>query len=94
MNIGEQQMLSVTVYSTKTCTNCPILKDLLESNNIPFTEKDMATPESLTELTMFGIFARMAPVLRIGDKFYYKEIIDTGKLNFDKVREIIKTLKA
>lgn len=86
-------MINVTVYSTKKCTNCPILKELLESNDIPFTEKDMATPESLTELTMFGVFTRMAPVLRVDDKFYYKEIIDVGKLNVNKVKEIIKTLK-
>lgn len=86
-------MTNIIIYSTKTCENCPVLKELFESNNISFTEKDMTTTESLTELSMFGIFTMMAPVLRIDDKFYYKEIIDTGKLNIDKVKEIIKTLK-
>lgn len=86
-------MVDVIVYSTKTCVNCPILKELLNSNDILFKEIDMANPEILTDLSMKGIFARMAPILQIDDKFYNKEIIDGNKLNINKVKEIIKTLK-
>lgn len=86
-------MVYVIVYSTKTCVNCPILKELLRSNDISFKEIDMANPEILTDLSMKGVFARMAPILQIDDKFYNKEIIDGNKLNINKIKEIIKTLK-
>lgn len=86
-------MTEIAVYSTKTCTNCPILKELLRSNNIPFKDIDMANPEILTELSMKGVFSRMVPILQIDDKFYNKEIVDGNKLNINKVKEIIKWLK-
>jgi len=52
------------VYTLEYCPNCEILKRFLERTNIPYTERDMATAASLTELRVHGVFVNEAPVLR------------------------------
>ncbi len=85
--------MKITVYSTQICPNCKMLKELLASKNIPFQEIDMGTPAALTELSVNGVFTRMAPVLQIDNAFYYKEIVNVGKLNVSMVSDILKSHK-
>lgn len=39
-------MKNVTIYSTPNCTYCKMTKDFLETNNIPFTEHDVAADQA------------------------------------------------
>ncbi len=79
-------MPDISIYSTSNCPNCKVLKESIKEMKLEFEEVDMATPESLTELRMNGVFTMAAPVLQVDDKFYtYNELftqdrIDTGKL--------------
>ncbi len=82
--------MQITVYSTQTCPNCQMLKELLKKKNIAFNEENMATPAALTELSMNNVFARTAPVLRIDDKFY-TNVTEAGKLDVSKVETILKS---
>jgi glutaredoxin len=82
--------MQITIYTTSTCPNCQILKELLKSKNLPFKEENMATPAALTELSMHNIFAMTAPVLRIDDKFY-SNITNAGKLDIPMVESILKS---
>ncbi len=63
-------MQNISVYSTKLCPNCKILKQLLEKENLQYKDVDMATPIGLTELRMNSVFTMSAPVLQIENKFY------------------------
>lgn len=84
----ENTNIDVKVYSTKVCPNCRILKELLNSSNVTFTDIDMFIPEILTDLSMRGIFASTAPLLEIDSQIYYN-ISDKGGLNIEKVKGIL-----
>lgn len=79
-------MTKISIYSTKLCPNCNILKQLLGQENIQYKDIDMATPIGLTELRMNSVFTMSAPVLQIDNKFYTTEelckqdIIDQNKV--------------
>ena len=57
------------VYTLENCPNCEMLKSFLDSRRVRYTERDMSSAESLTELRVNGVFAMEAPVLRQGDAF-------------------------
>jgi glutaredoxin-like YruB-family protein len=38
--------MNVTVYTTKTCPWCTVVKDYLKSNNVAFDEKDVSKDQS------------------------------------------------
>ncbi len=83
--------MDISVYSTKLCPNCKILKQLLEKENLQYKDVDMATPIGLTELRMNNIFTMSAPVLQIENKFYTTRDFCIGDtLDQNMVREIIK----
>lgn len=91
-------MQKISVYSTKLCPNCKMLKQLLEQENVQYKEIDMATPIGLTELRMNDVFTMSAPVLQIGqtakcchNKFYTtKELCKQDIIDQDKVRILLK----
>lgn len=90
-------MQKISVYSTKPCRNCKMLKQLLEQENIQYKDIDMATPIGLTELRINSIFTMSAPVLQIDNKFYttkelcVQDIIDKQDIiDQDKVRTLLK----
>lgn len=58
------------LFSTKNCPKCEQVKSDLKNKRIEFSEVDMSTPESLTELSVNGVFTLSAPVLQIDEKFY------------------------
>ncbi|WP_054847264.1 glutaredoxin [Methanoculleus chikugoensis] len=68
-----------TVYTLEFCPNCEILKEFLNSKEVPpFVECDMASAEALTELRMNGVFVQEAPVLQKGDAFYTSADLFSG----------------
>lgn len=83
-------MEKILIYSTKSCPNCKMLKQLLEKENIRYKEIDMATPVGLTELRMNGCYALSAPVLQVDNKFYTtKEICKSDMIDQNIVTHLI-----
>lgn len=69
----------IIVYSLEVCPNCEMLKQYLQDNTIPFTERNLEDPEALTDLRMNGIFVMEAPVLQVGDEYLTsQEIFENG----------------
>ena len=67
----------ITVYSLPVCPNCSILKQTLKDHNIQFAEEELGTPKVKTEMLMHHVFTDVAPVLRVGEKYYvFEEIFD------------------
>ncbi len=84
-------MTKISVYATKVCPNCNLLKQLLKEENIQYEEINMATPEGLTELRMNNVFAMSSPVLQIDNKFFTtKELCKQDILDVNKVRSLLK----
>ncbi len=83
-------MQGIIVYSTRSCPNCRVLKQFLESKKVQFTEVDMATPAALTELRMNGVFTMAAPVLQMGKKFHTnKELFTQDRIDQGKIESLI-----
>ena len=83
-------MQKISVYSTKLCPNCKMLKQLLGQENIQYKDIDMATPIGLTELRMNNMFTMSAPVLQIDNKFYTtKELCIQDIIDQDKVKTLL-----
>lgn len=89
-------MQKISVYSTKLCPNCKMLKQLLERENVRYEDINMTTAEALTELMINGVFTMSAPVLQIDNKFYTtkelckQDIIDQDIIDQDRVRTLLK----
>ena len=60
----------LTVYTLEHCPNCELLKDFLKKSGRPYSERDLSTAESLTELRLNGVFVSEAPVLQRGEDFF------------------------
>lgn len=83
-----------TIYTTKICPNCKMLKQILEQFNMSYKEVNISTAESLTELSINNVFTRSAPVLRIKNKFYtVKELCTGNDIDKNKVVNIIKKVR-
>ncbi len=41
--INKYKMKTITIYSTPTCVYCNIAKNFFKTNNMPFTEYDVAS---------------------------------------------------
>ncbi|NIA03234.1 MAG: NrdH-redoxin [Nitrospirae bacterium] len=86
-------MSQITIYSTKVCSNCQILKKILSDSGIAYNEMDMSTPAALTELTMNSVFTMSAPVLQIQNKFYTtNELFNDDSIDRQKVEDIIASI--
>jgi hypothetical protein len=58
-----------------------MLKVYLKGKGIRFTEQDMASADSLTDLRVNGVFVMEAPVLRGGDTFLTSaDLFSRGKV--------------
>ncbi len=78
------------VYTLEHCPNCEMLKTFLKTSGNKFSERDLSTAESLTELRINGIFVSEAPVLQKGDKFFTNdELFCSGKLDGDRITGFI-----
>jgi glutaredoxin len=78
------------VYTLEYCPNCEILKGFLKTGGYAFTERDLSTAESLTELRMNGVFVNEAPVLQMNDDFFTTEVLfPSGKLDSAHITKLI-----
>lgn len=78
------------VYSLECCPNCDKLKTFLTKNGISYTERDLSTAESLTELRVNGVFVSEAPVLQRGEDFLTTtDLFSAGSVNGAKVTQFI-----
>jgi glutaredoxin len=85
-----QEKTQLIVYTLEHCPNCEILKSFLKKGGYRFTEQDLSTAESLTELRMNGIFVNEAPVLQNDSDFYTSaDIFPSGKLDGEFVSKHI-----
>ena len=70
------------VYSLELCPNCDKLKGFLKKTGHKYSERDLSSAESLTELRVNGVFVNEAPVLQIGEDFFTSaDLFPAGKLN-------------
>jgi len=84
------EKLQLIVYTLEHCPNCDILKGFLKKSGYPFTEHDLSTAESLTELRMNGVFVNEAPVLQKSSDFYTSaDIFPSGRLDADHLSKLI-----
>jgi hypothetical protein len=78
------------VYTLEHCPNCDLLKGFLKKDGQNYSERDLSSPESLTELRVNGVFVNEAPVLQRGEDFYTSaDLFPTGKLDEKHVAKLI-----
>lgn len=81
---------SLTVYTLEFCPHCDLLKAYLKEKGAPYSEEDMSSAESLTELRVNGVFVNEAPVLRKGDSFLTTyDLFSQGKVNTKVVDDLL-----
>ena len=70
------------VYTLELCPNCDMLKSFLKKKGHKYSERDLSSAESLTELRVNGVFVNEAPVLQVGEDFFTSaDLFPTGKLD-------------
>ncbi len=78
------------VYSLECCPHCEELKGFLKKKGCTYTERDLSSAESLTELRVNGVFVNEAPVLQKGDDFFTSDdMFPGGKLDEKEIAKII-----
>jgi glutaredoxin len=78
------------VYTLEHCPNCEILKGFLKKNGLGYTERDLSSAESLTELRVNGVFVNEAPVLQKRDDFYTSsDLFPAGNLDTENLLRLI-----
>ena len=78
------------VYTLELCPNCELLKGFLKKNGHKYSERDLSSAESLTELRINGVFVTEAPVLQKGDAFYTSaNLFPLGKLDTEHLSRLI-----
>lgn len=78
------------VYTLEFCPNCDLLKGFLKKGGYAFTERDLSTAESLTELRLNGVFVSEAPVLQKDEDFYTSaDLFPLGKLDATHITKLI-----
>ena len=78
------------VYTLEHCPNCELLKDFLKKNGLKYSERDLSSAESLTELRVNGVFVNEAPVLQKSDDFFTSaDLFPTGKMDAEHLSRLI-----
>ncbi len=78
------------VYTLEYCPNCDSLKGYLTKGGYKYSERDLSTAESLTELRMNGVFVNEAPVLQKDSDFYTSaDLFPAGKLDGEHLSKLI-----
>lgn len=78
------------VYTLDHCPNCELLKGFLKKGGFNYSERDLSSAESLTELRINGVFVNEAPVLQKQDDFYTSaDLFPAGKLDTGHLVRII-----
>jgi glutaredoxin len=80
----------IIVYTLEYCPHCEELKAHLNKNLISFSEHDMSTAESMTELRVNGIFVNEAPVIQKDSDFLTTaDLFSGGKLNSECIANFV-----
>ena len=78
------------VYTLDCCPKCDKLKTHLKKIGILYSERDLSSAESLTELRVNGVFVNEAPVLQNGENFLTTtDLFSSGAVNGTKVSQFI-----
>ena len=78
------------VYTLEFCPNCDLLKGFLKTGGYAFTERDLSTAESLTELRLNGVFVSEAPVLQKNEDFFTSaDLFPSGKVDGAHITRLI-----
>ena len=65
-------MISDTiVYTLDNCPNCIQSKNILQSHNINFIEKDLSNPDVITELNVQDIIPLTAPIIYFNGEHHF-----------------------
>lgn len=82
--------LQLIVYTLDHCPNCELLKGFLKKSGLTYSERDLSSAESLTELRINGVFVNEAPVLQKRDDFYTSaDLFPAGKLDTEHLSRLI-----
>jgi len=80
----------IIVYTLEHCPNCELLKGFLKKGKHAYSERDLSSAESLTELRVNGVFVNEAPVLQCGGDFYTSaDLFPAGKLDGPHLTKLI-----
>jgi glutaredoxin len=91
MGVDMADNRKLIIYTLEYCPNCATLKEYLESHNIDFILRDLASAESLTELRVNGVFVSEAPVVQSGSDFLVPvDLFRAGVLNEERVKKLIE----
>jgi len=78
------------VYTLEHCPNCELLKGFLKKSGINYSERDLSSAESLTELRVNGVFVNEAPVLQKSNDYYTSaDLFPAGKLDTEHITRLI-----
>jgi len=78
------------IYTLEFCPNCDTLKEYLTRQGVTYSERDLSTAESLTELRINGVFVQEAPVLQKDTTFLTsKDLFKAGQLREDRLADLI-----
>ena len=78
------------MYTLEHCPNCDLLKGFLKKSGHKYSERDLSSAESLTELRVNGVFVNEAPVLQKDEDFYTSaDMFPMGKLDEKHVARLI-----
>jgi glutaredoxin len=78
------------VYTLEHCPNCELLKGFLKKSGLKYSERDLSTAESLTELRVNGVFVNEAPVLQKGEDFFTSaDLFPNGKLDAEHLARLV-----
>lgn len=79
------------IYTLEFCPKCEILKGYFKENGISFSERDMSSAESLTDLRVSGVFVAEAPVLRVEDRFLtHTDLFAGDSLHEEVVKDLLE----
>ena len=78
------------VYTLEHCPNCELLKGFLKKSGLKYSERDLSSAESLTELRVNGVFVNEAPVLQKKDDFFTSaDLFPSGKMDEGHLAKLI-----
>ena len=78
------------VYTLEQCPNCELLKGFLKKNSLNYSERDLSSAESLTELRLNAVFVNEAPVLQKNEDFFTSaDIFPAGKLDSEHLSRLV-----
>jgi glutaredoxin len=85
-----QKSPQLIVYTLEHCPNCELLKGFLKKSGINYSERDLSSAESLTELRVNGVFVNEAPVLQKSNDYYTSaDLFPAGKLDTEHITRLI-----